>query len=85
MKKLALLALIAGLAAPCLATHTLTRREREILGYLRTTMTLTEIADELGLSINTIKTQVRSIYSKLDVRDRAEAGAVARALGLLQR
>lgn len=66
-------ALIAGLAAPCLATHTLTRREREILGYLRTTMTLTEIADELGLSINTIKTHTRSLYRKLEVPSRRAA------------
>jgi LuxR family maltose regulon positive regulatory protein len=42
-----------------------------------------EIADELGVSINTIKTQVKSIYSKLNLNNRKQAREMARALNLL--
>jgi DNA-binding CsgD family transcriptional regulator len=45
--------------------------------------TYAEIAQELVVSRNTIKTQVSSIYRKLGVNRRAEASAVARQLQLL--
>lgn len=51
----------------------LTRRELEILGYLRTTMTVTEIAAAMGLSVNTVKTHLRTTYRKLDVANRRDA------------
>ena len=44
-----------------------------------------EIAAELYVSHNTIKTQIRSIYRKLGVATRAEAVARARERGLLSR
>ena len=55
------------------ATEALSDREREILGYLRTTMTASEIADDLHLSINTVKTHLRALYRKLGVASRREA------------
>lgn len=57
----------------------LTEREREILGYLRTTMTVAEIATRLQLSVNTVKTHQRSIYRKLGVNDRRSAVLAARS------
>jgi LuxR family maltose regulon positive regulatory protein len=51
----------------------LSPREREILSYLRTTMTTAEIATALFLSVNTVKTHQRAIYRKLGVTSRREA------------
>lgn len=51
----------------------LSERGREVLGYLRTTLTAAEIADELGVSINTVKTHLKGIYRKLGVASRREA------------
>lgn len=55
------------------STTDLSAREREILAYLRTPMTIAEIAGALFLSVNTVKTHVQSIYRKLGVRNRREA------------
>lgn len=63
----------------------LTERELAVLRMLTGLASAREIADELYVSHNTIKTQVRSIYRKLGVATRAEAVARARELGLLSR
>ena len=62
----------------------LSPREREILDYLPTALTSREIASELFVSTNTVKTHLSHIYRKLDVRSRDEAVAHARVLGLLR-
>lgn len=51
----------------------LSDREREVYRQLQTSRTLPEIARELGVSVNTIKTHQRSIYRKLDVSSRRDA------------
>jgi NarL family two-component system response regulator LiaR len=56
----------------------LTERESELLALLPTGMTNRELAAHLFLSENTIKTQLRGLFSKLDVRNRVQAVAVAR-------
>jgi LuxR family transcriptional regulator, maltose regulon positive regulatory protein len=61
----------------------LTDRELEVLAYLPGRMKNNEIADELFVSVNTLKTHLRSIYTKLDVAERNEAVARAVELGLL--
>ncbi|MCF8587497.1 helix-turn-helix transcriptional regulator [Gordonia liuliyuniae] len=53
--------------------HTLSERELDVFTQLRTTRTMQEIAESLGVSINTVKTHQRAIYRKLDVRSRREA------------
>ncbi len=58
----------------------LTEREREVLRLLPSRLTLREIADELYVSLNTLKFHVRSIYRKLEVNSRADAVESARAL-----
>ncbi len=61
----------------------LSARELEVLRLMGTGLSNREIAEKFVVSINTIKTQVKSIYSKLGVRSREEALAVARALHLI--
>lgn len=55
----------------------LTERESEILSLLPTGMTNRELGSHLYVSENTIKTQLRHLYSKLDVRNRAQAASFA--------
>jgi DNA-binding NarL/FixJ family response regulator len=62
----------------------LTERESELLALLPTGMTNRELAAHLYLSENTIKTQLRSLFSKLDVKNRVQAITVARAGGILR-
>ncbi|MDR2715926.1 MAG: LuxR C-terminal-related transcriptional regulator [Coriobacteriaceae bacterium] len=50
----------------------LTRREIEVLDLLNVGMSRQEIAETLGVSHNTIKTHLNSIYSKLGVKNRTE-------------
>lgn len=52
---------------------TLTPREQLVLGLLQREMTVVEIANELVVSTNTIKSQMRSLYRKLDVNSRTDA------------
>lgn len=64
-------------------TLLLTRREVVILTHLDRYATLEQIATELFVSRNTVKTQVRSIYRKLGVSTRADAVAHGRRAGLI--
>ena len=61
----------------------LTPGELRVLHYLPSNLTRPEIAGELSLSPNTVNAHVRSIYAKLDVRDRSSAVQRARQLRLL--
>jgi LuxR family transcriptional regulator, maltose regulon positive regulatory protein len=61
----------------------LTERERDVLRLLRGTLSLRDIAHELYVSQNTIKTHTQAIYRKLGVSDRRDAVAKARELGLI--
>lgn len=61
----------------------LTDRELTILRYLQSILSNVEIASELSLSVNTVKTHVRNIYRKLDATRRREAVHRARTLHLL--
>ncbi|MCS5722040.1 LuxR C-terminal-related transcriptional regulator [Herbiconiux sp. CPCC 203407] len=51
----------------------LTKREKEILTYLRTPMTADEIAAQLSIAYPTVKSHIRSIYRKLGVTTRRGA------------
>jgi LuxR family transcriptional regulator, maltose regulon positive regulatory protein len=57
--------------------------EIRVLRYLPTNLTAPEIARELSVSLNTVKTHTRNLYVKLGTHHRAEAVERARALGLL--
>jgi LuxR family maltose regulon positive regulatory protein len=58
-------------------------RELEILRYLATLMSYREIAAELFISRNTMKTHVRSLYRRLGVSSRSQAVAEGRSRGLV--
>jgi LuxR family maltose regulon positive regulatory protein len=57
--------------------------ELRVLRYLPTNLSRPEIASELSVSPNTVSTHLRSIYAKLQVRDRSSAVRRARELRLL--
>jgi DNA-binding CsgD family transcriptional regulator len=61
----------------------LSRSESRVLRYLQTNLSAQEIADELCVSVNTVKTHQRHLYQKLGARSRSQAVKQARALGLL--
>jgi LuxR family transcriptional regulator, maltose regulon positive regulatory protein len=60
----------------------LTPAELRLVPFLATHFSFREIADELQISRNTVKTQAISIYRKLGVSGRSEALAAARELGV---
>jgi LuxR family maltose regulon positive regulatory protein len=70
-------------AGPQRLREPLSHAEARVLRYLPTKLSAPEIADELYLSVNTVKTHMRHLYDKLGVHRRHEAVEQARALGLL--
>jgi LuxR family transcriptional regulator, maltose regulon positive regulatory protein len=64
-------------------TEELSRGELRVLRYLPTNLSRPEIAGELSVSPNTVNAHIRSIYAKLQVRDRSSAVRRARELRLL--
>ncbi|WP_404191277.1 LuxR C-terminal-related transcriptional regulator [Streptomyces tauricus] len=63
--------------------ESLSARERDVLRHLAQMMTTEEIADELYVSVNTVKTHLKSVYRKLAVTRRSAAVRRARELELL--
>jgi LuxR family transcriptional regulator, maltose regulon positive regulatory protein len=70
----------AGVRPPA---EPLSESELRVLRYLPTNLTAPEIAGEMYVSLNTVKTHLRSLYAKLGVHTRAAAVTAARDLGLL--
>jgi LuxR family transcriptional regulator, maltose regulon positive regulatory protein len=64
-------------------TEPLSQAEGRVLRYLPTNLTVPEIADQLYVSVNTVRTHTRHIYDKLGAHRRHEAVELARDLGLL--
>ena len=81
--------LLRGASAPSTDREHLSQPEElspselRVLRYLPTNLTRPEIARELYVSINTVNTHIRNIYSKLGARDRSSAVKGARELRLL--
>ncbi len=63
----------------------LTPAELRLLHFMPTHLSFREIAEQLVVSANTVKTQAQAIYRKLGVSSRAEAVACAEAAGLIER
>jgi LuxR family maltose regulon positive regulatory protein len=81
--------LLRGVSAPSTDRERLQQPEElspselRVLRYLPTNLTRPDIARELYVSINTVNTHIRNIYSKLDARDRSSAVQRARELRLV--
>jgi LuxR family maltose regulon positive regulatory protein len=69
-------------ALPALA-EPLSERELEVLQTLNTHLSSTEIADQLCISVNTVRFHIKNIYGKLGVHSRSDAVQRALELGLL--
>jgi len=68
--------------SPVLA-EPLSERELEVLRLLTTSLSSREIADELVISVSTVRSHIKNIYGKLDVHRRMDAVLRAEELGLL--
>ncbi len=66
-----------------LLAEPLSPRELEVLRLLAAGASNRQIGDRLVISAGTVKAHLHSIYSKLEVHNRTEAAACARALGLV--
>ena len=74
-----------GTPAGAAGIEPLTERERDVLRFLPSRLTVREIAGELYVSVNTLKFHLRVIYRKLGVNSRAEAAEIARTMTKLRR
>jgi LuxR family maltose regulon positive regulatory protein len=72
----------AGQPEP-LVVERLSERERQVLAHASEMLSTAEIAAEMYLSVNTVKTHLRSIYRKLSATHRSEAVRRARQLELI--
>jgi LuxR family maltose regulon positive regulatory protein len=61
----------------------LSDRESEVLNLLPSSLSSTEMASELSISVNTLRSHLKNIYAKLDAHSRYEAIARAKDAGLL--
>ena len=66
-----------------LVVERLSEREREVIQHLAGMLSTAEIAAEMYISVNTVKTHLRSIYRKLSAAHRGEAVRRARQLHLI--
>jgi LuxR family maltose regulon positive regulatory protein len=66
-----------------LVVERLSEREREVIQHLSGMLSTAEIASEMYISVNTVKTHLRSIYRKLSAAHRGEAVRRARKLELI--
>ena len=72
-----------GAVSPPSGDSELSVREQGVLRYLQTRLSTREIAGELFISMNTLKSHTKSVYRKLDASSRSDAVARARAAGIL--
>jgi LuxR family maltose regulon positive regulatory protein len=69
--------------APVLPAEPLSDREREVLRHISGMLSTAEVASEMYISVNTVKTHLRTIYRKLAATHRGEAVRRARQLELI--
>lgn len=74
---------ITGEVLPALLAEPISEREQGVLGLIAKGLSNQAIADQLHISLHTVKTHARRINAKLEVRSRTQAIVRARELGLL--
>ena len=74
---------VPSAAPPEQLPEALSQAEARVLRFLQTSLSAPEIAGELYVSVNTVRTHMRHLYDKLGADRRLEAVDRARALGLL--
>jgi DNA-binding NarL/FixJ family response regulator len=82
----ALLSSLVGVVTPTVEVYgdtVLTSRERDVLACLAQGRTNRQIATELFVGVETVKSHLSRLYAKLEARDRHDAVARAFASGLL--
>ncbi len=75
---------IAQRLAESIYGNTLTPREEEVLRCVVEGLCNKEVAKQLDLTVGTVKSHLRSVYAKLDVKSRTHAVAVADRRGILR-
>jgi LuxR family maltose regulon positive regulatory protein len=77
-------AAVAAVAASNVPAVELTEREVTVLAYLPTLLTNAEIADELHVTVHTVKQHLKAVYRKLGVATRRQAVLRAHELGIVR-
>jgi LuxR family maltose regulon positive regulatory protein len=72
-----------GITFPASKVEPLSERELEVLRLMNTHLSSTDIAEELTISVNTVRTHIKRIYSKLNVHNRQDAVQKAQEIELL--
>ena len=67
-----------------LLAASISQREREILGLIAAGYSNQTIADNLFITLNTVKSHLRRIYQKLEAKNRIEAVICSRELGIIK-
>ena len=62
----------------------LSKKQQEILELFSEGYNREDIVDEMGISINTVKTHINNLYTKLDVQSKNDAVAKAKELGMIE-
>ncbi|NLW79388.1 MAG: response regulator transcription factor [Ruminococcaceae bacterium] len=73
----------AGARAARQLSAGITRREQEVLQNLAQGLTRDEIGLQMHISVNTVKSMIKSIYNKLNAANRADAIHIAGMIGLI--
>ncbi|MGE0640140.1 MAG: response regulator [Thermoanaerobaculia bacterium] len=75
--------LFRQVAPPPRAEHDLTPQELRLLGLFSEGYSYQGVAEELGISVNTVRSHVRNVYDKLHVHSRSQAVHAAIRRGIL--
>ena len=73
----------AGFVGSHLADELLSMRELQVLGHVAGGYSNKRIATHMGISVETVKTHMKSILAKVKARDRTEAVVIAMRRGII--
>ena len=71
-------------AAPAAGEPVISKREEEVLQLVAEGLSTTEVAEQLFISVKTVKNHLASVYDKLDARDRTQAVVRAVKMGIIR-